>query len=226
LILSLGPILQVAGHRLGIPLPYALCYYVIPGFSSMRTPGRFAVLVTLAAAVLAGLGFDALRRRYPRLGSALLVGALLAAGVLAWSPNLPFIAYPDRASMPAVYGWLAAQPDTRPFLELPVPARVGDPREARRQMYVLYHDKPRVDGTSGFTSNRYRAFRRDMRAFPSQEAIRRAYDMGARRLIVHYGDYAPARRERMRHEVGEAKDLREVAVFDQDVVYEIEVERN
>jgi hypothetical protein len=224
LILSLGPILQVAGHRLSIPLPYALCYYIIPGFSSMRTPGRFAVLVALATAVLAGLGFDALRRRYPRLGLAFLVGTLLAAGVLAWCPNLPFVPYPDRASMPPVHGWLAAQPDSNPVLELPAPAseRWEGPMDLRRQMYVLYHHKPRLGGASGFTSNRYKAFRRDMQAFPTGETIRRAYDMGARRVIVHYGDYAPALRERMRHRVEIAEELREVAAFGQDVVYEIE----
>jgi hypothetical protein len=222
LVLSLGPILQVAGHRLWIPLPYALCYYVIPGFSSMRTPGRFAVLVALATAVLAGLGFDALRRRYPRLGSAFLAGTLLVAGVLAWCPDLPFVPYPDRASMPPVYGWLAAQQDSSPVLELPVPASLAGQIDVRRQAYILYHGKPRLDGASGFTSNRYKAFRLDMQAFPAQEAIRRAYDMGARRLIVHYGDYAPALREGMRHRVERARDLREVAAFGQDVVYEIE----
>jgi hypothetical protein len=223
LVLSLGPFLHVAGHRLPIPLPYALCYYVIPGFSSMRTPFRFAVLVALATAVLAGLGLDALRRRHPRLGSAFLVGTLLVAGVLAWSPTLPFVPYPDRASMPPVYGWLAAQPDSSPVLELPVPAGdVEGPRDLRRQMYVLYHEKPRLDGASGFTSNRYKAFRMDMQAFPAREAIRRAYDMGARRLIVHYGDYAPALREGMQRRVDETEDLRAVAAFGQDVVYEIE----
>jgi hypothetical protein len=224
LVLSLGPVLQVAGHRLPVPLPYVLCYYLIPGFSSMRTPGRFAVLVALATAVLAGLGFDALRRRHPRLGSAFLVGMLLVAGALAWCPDLPFVAYPDRASMPPVYGWLAARPDSRPLLELPVPARRASetPMDVRRQMYVLYHGKPRLDGASGFTSNRYVTFRRDMQAFPEPGAIQRAHDMGARRLIVHYGDYEPALREEMRRRVDEATDLREVAAFDEDVVYEID----
>jgi hypothetical protein len=222
-VLSLGPILQVAGHRLWIPLPYALCYYVIPGFSSMRTPGRFAVLVALAAAVLAGKGFDVLRRRYPQLGSTLLAGTLLVAGVLAWSPNIPFVSYPDRASMPPVYSWLAEQPDSSPVLEVPVPARDGmeRPTDARRQMYVLYHGKPRLDGASGFSSNRYNAFRRDIQAFPAEDAIRRAFEMGARRLIVHYGNYAPGRRVGLRRRVENARNLHEVAVFGQDVVYEI-----
>jgi hypothetical protein len=189
----------------------------------MRAPGRFAVLVALATSVLAGLGFDALRCRYPRLGSTFLVGTLLVAGALAWCPNMPFVSYSDRASMPPVYDWLAAQADSSPVLELPVPATSWeDPIDLRRQMYVLYHGKPRLDGASGFTSNRYKAFRRDMQAFPSPEAIRRAYNMGARRLIVHYGDYAPAHREEMWHQAEKAKDLREVAAFGQDVVYEIE----
>ena len=224
LVLSLGPILHVAGNRLWVPLPYALCYYAVPGFSSMRTPGRFAVLVALATAVMAGLGFDALRRRYPRLGSAFLVGTLVVAAVLAWCPDLPFVAYSDRASMPPVYGWLAEQPDSRPVLALPVPASESaeDTTDLRRQMYILYHGKPRLDGASGFTSNRYEAFRREMGAFPAQEAIGRAYEMGARRLIVHYGDYPPTLRERMQHRVERAEDLREVADFGQDVVYEIE----
>jgi len=124
--------------------------------------------------------------------------------------------------MPPVYGWLAAQADSRPVLELPVPQRFERNEDVRRQMYVLYHGKPRLDGASGFTSDRYLAFRRDMRTFPVPESIRRAYDMGARRLIVHYGDYGPALRERMRHRVNGVESLTEVAAFGQDVVYEIE----
>ncbi len=222
LVLSLGPFLQVAGHRLWIPLPYALFYYLIPGFTSMRTPGRFAVLVALAVAVLAGAGFDALRRRHPRLGPGFLAGTLLVAGALAWCPELPLVRYPDRASMPPVYGWLAEQPDARPVLELPVPVGWERALDVRRQMYVLYHGKPRLDGASGFTSDRTIAFRGDMGAFPSEESVRRAWDMGARRLIVHYGDYPPAVREDMRQRVDRAGGLREVAAFGLDVAYEVE----
>jgi hypothetical protein len=89
-------------------------------------------------------------------------------------------------------------------------------------MYVLYHQKPRLDGASGFTSNRYEAFRGDMQAFPAEEAIRRAYDMGARRLIVHYGDYSTTRRMELWQRVERTDGLREVAAFGLDVVYEIE----
>jgi hypothetical protein len=189
----------------------------------MRTPARFAVLVALATAVLAGSGFDVLQRRYPRHGSSLLAGTLLAAAALAWCPTLPLVPYPDRASMPPVYAWLAAQQDSRPVLELPVPATSWNEgaKDVRRQAWVLYHGRPRLDGASGFTSNRYAAFRRDMQAFPAPEAIRRAHEMGARRLIVHFGDYEPGLREAVRRRLGETGNLREVAVFELDVVYDL-----
>jgi hypothetical protein len=92
-------------------------------------------------------------------------------------------------------------------------------------MYVLYHGKPRLDGASGFTSNRYLAFRRDMQAFPAQETIELAYDMGARRLIVHYGDYETARRVSLQRRVNAMGSLCEVAAFGHDVVYEIQTPR-
>ena len=88
-------------------------------------------------------------------------------------------------------------------------------------MYVLYHGKPRLDGASGFTSNLYTEFRRDMQEFPSPAAVERAYDMGARRVIVHYGDFPPPGNSTVRLRIEAAPRLHEVAAFGGDVVYEI-----
>jgi len=221
LVLSLGPVLQVGGHRLPVPLPFALFFYVIPGFASMRAPVRFAVLVALAAAVLAGAGLDRLRRRYPRHSRAILIGSVAAATLLAWNPGTSFFPVPDRSSIPPVYAWLSAQPDSLPVLELPMPPDEAGERtvDALRQVYVLYHGKPRLDGVSGFVSSRYEAFRAEMQAFPSPESVRAAYGMGARRLIVHYGDYAPGVREEVRRRAGALPTLHEEIAFGDDVVY-------
>lgn len=223
-VLSLGPILQVAGHRLWIPLPYALCYYVVPGFASMRAPVRFAVLVALAAAVLAGFGFDRLRRRGPRWRRWLFPTALAMAAVLAWSPEIPFVTVPDREPIPPVYTWLRDRPGKEPVLEVPVPAT--EPQETvvdvRRQYYVLLHGKPRLDGSSGFTSRRYQRFRLRLQAFPDADAVDAIRDMGAKLVIVHYGDYRPDRRERIRREAAASPSLKQVAVFGEDTVYAVE----
>jgi len=220
-ILSLGPILQVAGHRIWIPLPYAVCYYVIPGFSSMRAPVRFAVLVALAAALLAGFGLDRLRRRFPRRARDLVAAALGASVLLACSPDLPFVATPNAETAPPVYSWLRDRPGKEPILELPVPASETEEtwQDVLRQFYVLDHGKPRLDGASGFTSRRYQEFRRRIQAFPEHDALEAACGMGAKLVVIHYGDYEPVRQARLREAVEASPDLRRLAVFDDDVVY-------
>src|SRR5258705_13660421 len=60
-VLSFGPVPHVGGRVLWIPLPYALLYFVVPGFSSMRAPARFAALVALGGVGPAGLGYTGLR---------------------------------------------------------------------------------------------------------------------------------------------------------------------
>jgi len=222
-LLSLGPVLQIAGRWAWIPLPFAVCFFVIPGFSSMRAPGRFAVLVALAIAVLAGMGFDALRRKRANAARPLFVVILVAAFLLAWCPRIPFVPAPNPSSMPPVYAWLAAEPGLDPLLELPMPGSVREENEthARRQVWVLYHKKPRLDGVSGFVSSSYEEFRRVMTDFPAPATIQAAYAKGARTLIVHYGDYPKADRNVLRRDVSNAPGLEERASFGLDVVYKI-----
>ncbi len=60
-LLAVGPYLQIGSTSTGIPTLYAL-YRNIPLFNLVREPGRFDVIVTLALAVLAAVGFDHLSK--------------------------------------------------------------------------------------------------------------------------------------------------------------------
>ncbi len=202
-VFSLGPILHVAGARIWLPLPYAVLYYLFPGLAGMRAPARFASLVLLALAVLASLGYDRLRlsRARDRVGRHLLEGGLaLLAVVTALPQPLTNLTLPSPDRLEPVYAWLAREPGGEPVLELPVPATDAEEDEthALRQLHVLFDGKPRLDGTSGFVSRRYRAFRTTMQAFPSSSAVRAASEMGARIVVVHFGEYAPERRDSLR----------------------------
>jgi len=81
-ILGVGPIFHWAGQVFFTPFnasvlfPYALLY-AVPGFAIMRAPLRFAVLVSLAGALLVASALAEVRARWPRLAPALL--ALSAA---------------------------------------------------------------------------------------------------------------------------------------------------
>src|SRR5262249_33840568 len=63
LVLSLGPYLVVWGVNTRVPMPYLGLYYVVPAWSAMRVPARFAFLVLLAAVPLSALGVQALAER-------------------------------------------------------------------------------------------------------------------------------------------------------------------
>ncbi len=227
-ILSLGPILQVGGHRIWIPLPYSLAHYVIPGLSGMRAPARLASIVLLAVVVLAGIGYRHLQmgwgRRDVRAWQGLVSVLFFSAFVCAWPRQTSMLELPTAEAMPPVYRWLAARPDDPPVLELPVPARDQDENEvhALRQYLILYHGKPRIGGISGFTSRRYREFRSAIQEFPDRAALDAAAQQGAKLIIVHYADYPEPFRGTLHRRVADQPSLTLRATFGDDVVYELQ----
>ncbi len=119
-ILALGPTLQIAGQMYpAIPLPYRLLQQ-IPGVNVSRVPARFALLVTLCLAVLAGLGIAGLRERLPTLRRGLLSKIALLLLVVALLTEHFAAPYPLSAVTPApFYQRLAAAHETGAVLELP-----------------------------------------------------------------------------------------------------------
>jgi sugar phosphate isomerase/epimerase len=131
---------------------------------------------------------------------------------------------PTARSMPEVYRWLAALPDDPPLLEIPVPARDEDENEdhALRQYLILFHGKPRIGGISAFISRRYREFRSEIQEFPSRTSLNAASQMGARLIIVHYGDYPEPSRVSLRRRIADEPLLTPRGAFGEDVVYELQ----
>lgn len=84
-VLSLGPVLKVAGYVTGIPLPYAIAQH-LPFYKWGRIPGRFNETIVLALAVLAAYGFAALTRnlkRYQRVSLAVALSVVI--GLEYWT---------------------------------------------------------------------------------------------------------------------------------------------
>lgn len=235
-ILSLGPVLKIAGLRTWIILPYAVLFKIIPGFASMRAPARFALVFQLAFAVLAGLGFDLVSRiktsnRLPALSNErhplatrptmLLVIALGVATFEAWHTQ-PVIELPSRYTIPQVYAWLQHHEGDKPILELPAPPSNNETEvDALRQFYVLFHGHPRLDGCSGYVSPQYLAFRRALQAFPDSSSLDSAYQFGARLLVVHFNDYPKERRHLLQEVIAAEQRLKSVATFDDECIYEL-----
>jgi hypothetical protein len=153
-VLSLGPILQVAGKSrftafdIAVPLPYLLLYK-LPLFNIMRTPARLTVLTMLALGVLVAFTLAALlapktlpalsrpagapRRRFAIFG--VLVPALIAFEFLA----VPYPTVPPGWGVP-IYAKIAAEPGSFALLELPI-RPMGD-----YMAYQTIHGKPIIGG--------------------------------------------------------------------------------
>ena len=228
-LFSLGPILHVGGHRFWIPLPEAALYYLVPGWSGMRAPSRLAVLALLGAVVLAGFGYERLRglwnerKRRRSWWPAVAAALFLVSAWESWIAPLSLLTLPTPSTIPAAYRWLASRPGRDPLLELPVVASDGDEDEAYglRQYGLLFHGKPRIDGSSGFVSKRYRAFRRGIQSFPFEPGWSQALAVGAHWVLIHYGDYPAPRDRDLALRVASEPRLRLRAQFGTDVLYEV-----
>lgn len=152
-VLCLGPLLQVAGRVLPLPLPYAFMHY-IPLLNQMRAPYRFASLTSLCAGVLVGMAFDELLKRWRRNSSPLMSKArhllftiaslLILAESLSWWWRLKAI----EVQVPAFFQRMESGDFT--LLEIPLGrwggiASIGIPL-AESVLYQCFHGKRLVGG--------------------------------------------------------------------------------
>ena len=157
-LLALGPFIHIVGVNTHVPGPWALLRYV-PVIGLARNPARFAVLITLALAVLFALAVTFLRHTQahrPWLRWA------IAAIVIAELLPLPRPLY--SAGVPAVYDRIAADPHDVAVLQLPFGVRDGVSSfgnyTARTQFFQTRHGKRLFGGVlSRVSEQRVKAIR-------------------------------------------------------------------
>jgi hypothetical protein len=225
-VLSLGPYLVIWGVNTRIPMPYLLFYYVVPGWSAMRVPARFAFLVLLAAVPLSALGAQVLaeraaafgrgttwRRLAPAAVGLTLVGLfLLELGAKPW----PTQAMRSGRDVPEVYRWLARE-RPGPIVEIPVAL----PQHEHDYLYFsTVHWLPTVNGRSSFAPSSHDAAKAVLAELPGPRGREYAAALGLRAIVVH-GDRL-SREERRRWTIAErAGHVRRLAAFGADVVYAV-----
>lgn len=196
--LSFGPELRTADGDSLASSPYAWLQTAVPGLAAVRAPGRFAVVVCLALAVIGAVVTAGLTSRLRQRTRAVLMAAALAViGLEALSvrPTVEPIAPDGRPIDRELYGWLARQPASA-LLELPasrVDAQLPN-AELFYQLATLQHPHALVNGYSGFNpplanwlEHRDSPFM-DPARLDEGVALLRA--IGVRFLVIHAHDYA------------------------------------
>jgi hypothetical protein len=229
-LLSLGPEMRTEGRLIADVGPYSFLYWNVPGFDGLRVPARYAMLVVLFLAIVAGHGAAAIERRH-RFGGAIamLVATLAVAEAFAapiplngtveevrYATPPPRVHPADRA--PAVYRFLET---------LPAPGTVvvefpfGEwAYELRYVFYSTVHWHPLLNGYSGHFPMSYNLnavhFRRPLDSRErSWEALTKS---GATHAIVHSNYYRDDEGDKIARWLAQ-NGARQVADFDGDRVF-------
>jgi len=150
----------------------------------LRAPARFAVLVLLSVALLAGLGLSQLLSRATSRRKRLVTAALVAGlAVEYWSTPITTRQLPTTP--PAVYAWLAGEPH-RVLLELPVPTPESLwLNETSYQFFSIYHWQTLANGYSGYAPASYVRMLEVMRDFPSESSVQFLRAQGVDLVVFH-----------------------------------------
>jgi hypothetical protein len=172
--LSFGPAPAFRGHEVFQGAPYHWLT-LLPGFSGLRVPARFAMLATLTLAAAASLALARLLPRLGRRGQVALVAAA-TAGVLAdgWLRQMPL----EQPPPPSI-----VTPGAAPgaVLELPL----GEPMHDVVTMYRgTAHGHPVVNGFSGYAPPAYDTLRFALE-LGDQTVLAELASRGVRHVVVN-----------------------------------------
>jgi hypothetical protein len=187
----------------------ALYRWLLP-FRALRAPNRFAVLVGLSLAVLAGYTTARLLRAVR--GGVLRVAIVAALVAIVAVESAPALALtPVWRDAPPIYTSLPAARDTV-LVDLPFPQRDGPFDVEYSYLYfATIHHRRLVNGGSGFYPPWYNDLAELMKTFPNDAAVAALRGHGAEYLVVHEAFYVPAAYERVIAGIEARPDLLAVA---------------
>ncbi len=198
LILSFGPLLHLGRQTVHdpflIPLPYALFYYIIPGFQGIRNSARWEMLFILAMAIVIALIFHLVTKKYSLRRKIFLYSTLILFTIAEFNFPMQFInTIPQKKDFPKVYSWIATTPPESIFIEMPIYTWDMQPyvfAENMREYYSTIHYKKMVNGASGYSPEPWmQMVRKIMSTFPSKDSVNILRSLKVDYIILHKSEY-------------------------------------
>jgi hypothetical protein len=170
----------------GLLWPYRVLYEALPGWDAIRTPGRLATFSSLALALLAAAGADAVwravrRNVYPAWVAAAAV-TLLSLGIATEGRSLPFDPFDDQA-MPEVPDLGTSTADV-PAPQLHLPATTPEHNRAYQLASTEgFYDL--VNGRASTNPSTVLGLIDAMTTFPDAASVQRLQQWGVRTVVIH-----------------------------------------
>lgn len=231
--MSLGPQIDSRGKLVEDWNVYAAFRDFVPGFDGLRVPARFAMVVALGLAGLAGYGAAAMARRRHGVAAVAIATAFVVAE--SWSVPLPLnenstdykqsdlAPLPGTlavgAATPAVYRFVAQLPPSSALIEMPFGEIAF---ETRYMFYSTTHWRPLVNGYSGGAPDEYGLWAerlKDALDLP-EPAWRAVTESRATHILVHEDGYAGDRGQQISDWV-RAHGGRELEAFGTDHLFKV-----
>jgi hypothetical protein len=176
---SIGLPFLIDGQSLRIPLPSLILYWLLPFTRSFHHFGRWAVLTSLGAALLAGQGLTRLLLNRP-FQKRLFVSALLILILIAEFNTQPIPTLTTMQQMHrAVNDWLAAQPDRAIIIEYPAKHNWN----GQALYYTIAHGQKIVHGSSILSQN-VTEMKTTLSQWPEPPALDLLQQIGVKYVLV------------------------------------------
>jgi hypothetical protein len=246
-ILSLGPYLEIpkeGAQALQLRMPYYYVYKLFPLFQSVRVPARFSIFVILAMASCASFFLARAIKQPKHTVVGLLVVFLFLTEV--WQTQIPFVKIPRLQELPPAYDLVKNAPPESIIVEIPfhpewIGKRMEDQlmltypeltendvyaSEAYRTYFSAFHKKRMLNGYTGYFPNVYHDHSSVFDKFPTPDAIKTLEKRNVKYILIHAAQYANEPYSDIARKIREYPQLKLVAQFDTDYVYELDNSKN
>jgi len=226
-VLMLGSQVDVGGFQVKLPGYWASRF--VPGFSTLRAPHRWAILIGIAMPVLAALGVRRLvellpERRDARRWRTAALGLLVVLSLigLPWRRLAPVPAWENPEAARAAYGALRRLPQG-PVVE--VPWRPHSLRylelDSLSLLATTLHDHPVLNGITAYTPPPFELLRRIGSRLPDRDALEKLVRLTELRWILVHLDRLGEPERLAWQRAGERADLRQAYADEWTLIYEV-----
>ncbi len=193
-VMALGPVLKIDDmtfkifKSIFVPLPYGVFYYVIPGFTALRTPLRWIWLCAFGISGIIALVLSKYKGKYKNFICIACIGVSIVGGFRIKN----VINVPKKSEYPLVYHYVKNLPQ-KVIIEMPMYSwGIGEPfqHEFWRMFYSLDHGKKMVNGASGLNPPEWENLQSFLwENFPSKEVDEKLKEIGINYIVVHKDEY-------------------------------------
>lgn len=197
LIISLGPVLHLGRQTIHdpfpIPLPYALFYYLLPGFQGFRNSARWEMLFILAIVIVVAMAIHSLLKKYSLKTQTVIYLLLIIVCIAEFNFPMKFEKIPAKSEFPKVDYWLTTTPKDIQIVHLPIYNWNMWPytqNELWREYYSTLHFRKMVNGYSGFSPPPWQALVHRLHdTVPKKESITLLKNLQVNYIVVNKKDY-------------------------------------